>query len=98
MPQTNTKQCQDAKRGGSGHEGSRNTCRGDCNGDHGNSPFANSLFVEKLANNCISNFSITKNGPRSNQLNKILDMLSDLCQDKHYDYIPDVISTNIEPT
>ena len=98
MSQINTEQYQDASRGVPNHGGSCGTHRGDRNGNCGNSPFANSSFVEKLANNRISHLSITKGGPRSNQLKKILEALPDLCQDKHYDYIPDIISTNTKLT
>ena len=51
-----------------------------------------------MINNCISNLSITKDEPRSNHLIKILKAISYLCQDKYYDYISDIISTNTEPT
>ena len=98
MSQTNTKQCLGARSGELSHGGSRGTHRGDRNGDHGNSIFANSSFVEELTSNCISHLSITKDGPRSNQLKKILEAIPYLCQDKHYDYISDIISTNTEPT
>ena len=51
-----------------------------------------------MSNNCISHLSITKDGPQSNQLTKILEAIPYLCQDKHYDYISDIISTNTELT
>ena len=98
MSQTNTKQCQDTRRGEQSHGGSHGTCHGDIYGNCGNRPFANSLFVEKLAKNYILHLSIIKSGPQSNQLKKILDALPDLCQDKYYDYIPDIISTNTKLT
>ena len=98
MSQTNTKLCQDTRRGRPSHGGYCSTCRGNCNGDCGNSTFADSLFVWKLENNCISNCSITKSGPRLNQLKKILEALDSLCQDKHYGYIPYIICTNTKPT
>ena len=86
MSQTNTKQCQDARRGGPSQGGSLSHCRGDRNNSHENSSFANSLFVGKREDSCISNLSITKSGPQSNQLKKILKALPNLCQDKHYEY------------
>ena len=98
MFQTNSKQCQDTRRGGPSHGGSRGNCCGDRNGDCGNSTSINSLFAEKLEDSCISNLSITKNRPQLNQLKKNLDALPGLCQDKHYDYIIDTISTNTKPT
>ena len=48
--------------------------------------------------NRISHLSIAKDGPRSIQPTKILEAIPYLCQDKHYDYISDIISTNTEPT
>ena len=51
-----------------------------------------------MTSNRISHLSITKDGPRSNQLKKILKAIPDLCQDKHYDYISDIISASTEPT
>ena len=105
MSQTNTntedgsnKQCQDARRGGPSQGGSRGQCRGNRNDNRGNNLFTNSSLVEKLEDSCISNLTITKSGPWSNQLKKIFDALPDLCQDKHFEYIPDIISTNTKPT
>ena len=98
MSLTNTKQCLGARNGKTSHGGFRGTNCGDCNDNCGNSSFANYSFVKKIANNRISNLSITKGRPQSNQLKKILKALPDLCQDKHYDYIPDIISTNTDLT
>ena len=53
---------------------------------------------KKGKDNRISQLSITKDGPRSIQLTKILKAILYLYQNKHYDYIPDIISTNTEPT
>ena len=97
MSLTNTKQCLGAGNGTSSCKGSRNTQRGDCNGDCGNSRFANSSSVGETIDNRISQLSITKNGPQSIQLSKILEAIPFLCQYYHYDYISDIISTNIEP-
>ena len=52
----------------------------------------------KLIKNHISHLSITKGGARSTQLNKVLEAIATICQDKHYDYIPDIISSNTKPT
>ena len=98
MSQTNTKQCLGARSGEPIHGGSHCTYSGDRNGNRGNSRFANSSFVEKLTSNCISHLLITNNGPRSNQLKKVLKAIPYLCQHKHYDYISDIVSTNTEPT
>ena len=98
MSQTNTKQCLGARNDKSSHGGSRDTHCSDRNGDRGNSRFANSSFIGDVVCNLIPHLSITKNGPRSNQFTKILKVISYLCQDKHYDYISDIISTNTEPT
>ena len=98
MSLTNTKQCLGARNGKTIREGSRDTQRGDRNGDCGNSRFANSLSIGEVKDSHISHLSITKDGPRSNQLKKILKVIPYLCQHKHYDYIPDIISTNTEPT
>ena len=107
MSQTNTntedghiKQCPDTKRGRRNQEGSCGVCLGNrnCNSNRGNSSFTNYSFGGKLEDNCASNFTITIRGPRSNQLKKILDVLPDFCQDKHYKYINDIISTNTKPT
>ena len=98
MSLTNTKQCLGARNGKTSHGGSRDTHRGDRNGDRGNSRFANSSSTGEVKDNRISHLSITKDGPRSIQLTKILEAIPYLCQDKHYDYISDIISTNIEPT
>ena len=98
MSQTNTKQCLGARNGESGHVGSRNTHCGNRNGDHGNSRFANSSSAGGTIDNHISQLSITKDGLRSIQLTKILEAIPCLCQHHHYDYISDIISTNIEPT
>ena len=78
--------------------GSCNTQRGDRNGNRGNSRFANSSSAGEVKDNRISQLSITKDGPQSIQLTKILKAIPLLCQDYHHDYIPDIISTNIEPT
>ena len=90
----NTQQCRDTRNGKPSHEGSRGNRNGNC----GNRRFANSLSIGEVKDNCISHLSITKDGPRSNQLTKILEVIPYLCQDKHYDYISDIISTNTEPT
>ena len=78
MSLTNTEQCMGVRNKTSSRKGSRNTQRGDRNGDCGNSSFANYSFVEKLEDSCISNLTITKSGPQSNQLKKTLDTLPDL--------------------
>ena len=90
-------QCLGARNGKTSREGSRDTQRGVCNSDCGNSRFANSSFIGDTDNR-VSHLSITKDGPRSIQLTKILETIPYLCQDKHYDYISDIISANIEPT
>ena len=86
-----------ARTGKSSREDSCDTQRGDCNGDCGNSKFANLKFIGDT-DNCISHLSITNDRPRSIQLTKILKAIPYLCQDKHYDYTSDIISTNTEPT
>ena len=100
MSLTNTKQCLGTGTGISSREGSRDIQRGDCNcdRDRGNSRFANSSSIGEGKYNRISHLSVTKDGPRSIQLTKILEAIPFLCQDNHYDYISDIISTNIEPT
>ena len=97
MSLTNTKQCLGARTGKTSRKGSRNTQRDGRNGDCGNSRFANIIFIGDTDNH-ISHLSITKDGPRSIQLKKILDVIPFLCQDNHYAYISDISSTNIEPT
>ena len=97
MSLTNTKQCLGARNDKTSHTVSRNTQHDNQNGDGGNSRFVNSSFIGD-AENLISHLSITKDGPRSIQLTKILETIPYLCQDKHYDYISDIISANIEPT
>ena len=84
--------------GTSSCKGSRNTQGGNHNGDCGNSRFANSSSAGEAIDNRISQLSITKDGPQSIQLTKILEAILFLCQDNHYNYISDIISTNIEPT
>ena len=54
--------------------------------------------IGELKDNCISQLSITKDRPWSIKLTKILEAIPLLCQEHHYDYISDTISTNIEPT
>ena len=54
--------------------------------------------MEILTKNRISHLSITKDGPQSIQLNKVLKAISAICQYKHYDDIPDIISSNTKPT
>ena len=98
MSLTNTKQCLGARNSKTSHGGSRDTHRGDRNGDCGNSRFANSSFIGEVKDNRISHLSITKDGPRSIQLTNILKAIPYICQDKHYDYISDIISTNTEST
>ena len=98
MSLRNTDQCMGVGNNTSSRKGSRDTQCGDCNGDHGNSRFANSSSAGEAIDNHISQLSITKGGPRSIQLTKILEAIPFLCQDNHYDYISDIISTNIEPT
>ena len=96
MSLTNTKHCLGAGNGTSSRKGSRDTQRGDRYSDRRNSRVANSSSTGEVKDNCISHLSITKDGPRSMQLTKILKAIPFLCQDKHYDYISDIISTNIE--
>ena len=98
MSQTNTKHCLGSRNGKSSHRDSRNTHRNDRNGNRRNIRFANSSFIGELTNNCISHLSITKDGPWSNQLTKILETISYLCKNKHYDYISNIISNNTETT
>ena len=98
MSQTNNKHCLGARNGKLSHEGFRGTHRVNCNGNRGNSRFANSSFIGEIKDNHISHLSITKDGPQSIQLTKILEAIPYLCQDKHYDYISDIISINTEPT
>ena len=98
MSLTNTEPCMGAGNGTPSQNGSRDTQRGNCNGDCGNSRFANSSSAGEAIDNRISQLSIIKDGPRSIQLTKILEAIPSLCQYHHYDYISDIISTNIEPT
>ena len=98
MSLTNTEQCMVVKNGTSSRKGSRDTQRSNHNGDCGNSRFTNSSSVGEAKDNCISQLSITKDGPRYIQLTKILEAIPLLCQDHLYDYISNVISTNIETT
>ena len=51
-----------------------------------------------LIKNRISHLSITKSGPQSIQLNKILEAISLICQDEHYDSIPGIFSSNTKST
>ena len=97
MSLTNTEQCLGARTGKTKREGSRDTQRGDRNDNRGNSRFANPTSIGDT-DNLISHLSITKDGPRSIQLTKILEAIPFLRQDNHYDYISDIISINIEPT
>ena len=97
MSLTNTKQCLGARNDKTSHTVSRNTQHDNQNGDGGNSRFVNSSFIGD-AENLISHLSITKDGPRSIQLTKILETIPYLCQDKHYDYLSDSISTNTKLT
>ena len=53
---------------------------------------------KKKIKNCISHLTITKGGARSTQLNKVLGEISPICQDHHYAYIFDIISSNTKPT
>ena len=98
MSLINTAQCLGTGNGTLSRKGSRNTQRGDHNGDRRNSRFANSSTTGEVKDNCISQLSITEGGPWSIQPTKILEAIPRLCQDHHYDYISDIISTNIEPT
>ena len=97
MSLTNTKQCLGARTGKTRRKGSRDTQCSNRDCDSGNSRFTIPTFIGDTDNR-ISHLSITKNGPRSIQLTKILKAIPFLCQDNHYDYISDIISTNIEPT
>ena len=97
MSLTNTEQCLGTRSGKTIWEGSRDTQRGDYNCVCGNIRFTNPIFIGDT-NNYISHLSITKDRPRSIQLTQILKMIPFLCEDNHYDYISDIISTNIEPT
>mmetsp|Transcript_35711 Transcript_35711/g.38696 ORF Transcript_35711/g.38696 Transcript_35711/m.38696 type:complete len:214 (+) Transcript_35711:177-818(+) len=86
---------------GNGTPSQKDSCdtqRGDRNGDRRNSRFANSSSAGEAIDNCISQLSITKDGPRSIQLTKILEAIPSLCQHHHHVYISNTISTNIEPT
>ena len=83
MSVIDTKQCLEAITGKTSREGSYDTQHGDRNGDCGNSRFANPTFIEDT-NNRISHLSITKDGPRSIQLTKILKAILLLYQDNHY--------------
>ena len=82
----------------SSRKGSHNTQRGNRNGDCWNSIFDNSSTAGETIDNCISQLSITRDGPWSIQLTKILEAIPFLFQHHYYDYISDIISTNIEPT
>ena len=62
MSLTNTEQCLGARNGKTSQEGSRDTQRGDRNGDRGNSRFTNSSFIGDTDNH-ISHLSITKDRP-----------------------------------
>ena len=97
MSLTNTKQCMGVENDTSSRKGSRDTQRGDRNGDRGNSRFANSSSAGEAKDNLISQLSITKDEPQSIQLTKILEALPLLCQYYHYDDIADTVSTKIEP-
>ena len=62
---------------------------------------AHSLILhlwKKLTKNLISHLSITKGRAQSTQLNKVLKAIFAIYQDEHYDYIPDIISSNTKPT
>ena len=98
MFQTNTQQCRDTRNGEPSHGGSCGTHYGDRNVNCGYSQFANSSLVERLTKNWISHLTITKSGARSTQLNKVLEAISAICQDKVYDCIPAIISSNTKPT
>ena len=98
MSLTNTEQCLGARYGISSHGGSRDTHYGDRNGDCGNSRFAISTSTGKVKDNRIFRLSITKDGPWSIQLPNILKAIPYPCQDKYYNYVADIISTNAEPT
>ena len=98
MSLINAKECMGARNGTSSREGYRDTQRGNRNGDCENSRFANFSSTGEVKDNCISHLSITKDGPRFIQLINILKALPFFCQDNHYVYISDIISTNIEPT
>ena len=54
--------------------------------------------MEKLTKNRISHLTITNIGARSTQLNKVLEAISAIYQDKDYDYILDIICSNTKPT
>ena len=95
MSLTNTEQCLGSRNGTLSSKGSRDTQCGDRNGDSGNNRFANFLSTGEVKDNRISQLSITKDGPQSIQLTKILKAIPLLCQDYQYDYISDIISTNI---
>ena len=96
MPLTNTEQYMGAGNGTLSRKGSCNTQRGDRNGNYGNNRFADSSSTGEVKDNRISQLSITKKWT-SIQLTKILEAIPLICQDHHYDYIYDIISTNIEP-
>ena len=99
MSLINTEQCLGARNGTLSQKGSCNTQRGDGNGNHRNSRFANSSSIGEVKDNCIFQLSITKDGPWSIQLTKILKVIPLICQEHHYDYISDIFSTSIdEPT
>ena len=98
MSLTNAEQCLGAGNGTFSRKGSRDTQCGDRNGNRGNSRFANSSSTREVKDNRISQLLITKDGPRSIQFMKILEAIPLLYQDHHYDYISDIIITNIEPT
>ena len=54
--------------------------------------------MERITKNRISHLTIVKSGARSTQLNKVLEVISAIYQDKDYGYILDIINSNIEPT
>ena len=97
MFKTNTQQCWDTRNGKPSHGGSHGTHCDDCYDHYGNSPFANSSFLERVIKNFIFHLTIIKSGARFNQLNKVLKAISTIYQDKDYDYIPDIISSNTKP-
>ena len=98
MSLTNTEQYMGARNGTLSRKGPHDTQCGDRNNNRGNSRFANSSSAEEVKDNHISQLSITKDGPQSIELTQILEAIPLICQEHHYDYISDIISTNIEPT
>ena len=88
---SNTNWNQITRRGGQGQGGSGGRGYSGREGNCGNNSIARYLFEGKLKDGCISKLPIIENGHGATQYKNNIDILPNLCADKNYRCIDDVL-------